>query len=370
MLGVGVFSVVNTLFSKNILHFGQQPRSHLCVRRFFPQLLLHGIGILYQLACNVLGCHILICVFQPGTQHGCDQPGGFSLCLFLAPSQLFHGPGRFCLPYLIQHRVGSVMVPIHNVRLHDVPQHALPANGLHDFFITVLLAFGKPHLRLCYHLHRFPFICQICRLNGVFRGKAFCQLLRALAGGFHVQRTRQHIAPGKGAFGGLAAQLGQFGVQLHGLICIYLVLHVRPGRRPGIRAIHPVCTVGLRVNGIRAKHQRDGTILTVAVLCLHHRDRRRRHPAQFQSFFQVLFGQVMHGYQFLCTLHLDRCAQLEPHRFLHSLVGSLAFAGGLCYTIFRKWLRGFTALLGFEYRGKAAFFFCYRPVFNGEQTSV
>lgn len=53
----------------------------------------------------------------------------------------------------------------------------------------------------------------------------------------------------------------------------------------------------------------------------------------------------------------------EPHRFLHSFVGSLAFAGGWCYTIFRKWLRGFTALLGFEYRGKAAFFFCYRSVY-------
>lgn len=52
---------------------------------------------------------------------------------------------------------------------------------------------------------------------------------------------------------------------------------------------------------------------------------------------------------------------LEPHRFLHRFVGSLAFGGILCYTVFRKQLRGFTALLGLEYRGKVAFFFAIFP---------
>ena len=47
--------------------------------------------------------------------------------------------------------------------------------------------------------------------------------------------------------------------------------------------------------------------------------------------------------------------QLEPHRFLHRFAVSLAFGIFLCYTVFRKQLRGFIALLGFEYRGKAAF---------------
>ena len=66
LLGVGVLSVVDTLFSQNLLHFGQQPGGHLGVRCLFPQLLLHGVSILHQLARNVFGRHILVCVFQPG----------------------------------------------------------------------------------------------------------------------------------------------------------------------------------------------------------------------------------------------------------------------------------------------------------------
>lgn len=52
---------------------------------------------------------------------------------------------------------------------------------------------------------------------------------------------------------------------------------------------------------------------------------------------------------------------LEPHRFLHRFAISLAFGIFLCYTVFRKQLRGFTALLGLEYRGKAVFFFAIFP---------
>ena len=55
------------------------------------------------------------------------------------------------------------------------------------------------------------------------------------------------------------------------------------------------------------------------------------------------------------TLVSPGFAQLEPHRFLHRDAVSLAFGIFLCYTVFRKQLRGFIALLGFEYRGKAAF---------------
>ena len=234
LLGVGVLSVVDTLFSQNLLHFGQQPGGHIGVRCLFPQLLLHGVSILHQLARNVFGRYILVCVFQPGPQHGRDQPCRFGLCLFLAPSQLFHGPGRFCLPPLIQHRVGSVVVSAHHVRLHDVPQHALPANSLHDLLIALLLALSKPHLRLCHHLDVLALVGQIRRLNGIVLGQAFRQLLRALAGGLHVQRAGQHTAPGKGPLGSLAAQLCQLRIQLHGLVRIHLILHIRSCRRPGI----------------------------------------------------------------------------------------------------------------------------------------
>ena len=44
---------------------------------------------------------------------------------------------------------------------------------------------------------------------------------------------------------------------------------------------------------------------------------------------------------------------LEPHRFLHSFAGSLAFGSILCYTVFSRKVRAFTALLGFEYRVSA-----------------
>lgn len=44
---------------------------------------------------------------------------------------------------------------------------------------------------------------------------------------------------------------------------------------------------------------------------------------------------------------------LEPHRFLHRFVGPLAFGSILCYTVFSRKVRAFTALLGFEYRVSA-----------------
>lgn len=44
---------------------------------------------------------------------------------------------------------------------------------------------------------------------------------------------------------------------------------------------------------------------------------------------------------------------LEPHRFLHRFVGSLAFSSILCYTVLSRKVRAFTALLGFEYRVSA-----------------
>ena len=45
--------------------------------------------------------------------------------------------------------------------------------------------------------------------------------------------------------------------------------------------------------------------------------------------------------------------QLEPHRFLHRFAVSLAFGIFLCYTVFNRKARAFTALLGFEYRVSA-----------------
>ena len=85
----------------------------------------------------------------------------------------------------------------------------------------------------------------------------------------------------------------------------------------------------------------------------HHRNRRRGHPAQLQRFLQVFGGQVVHGHKILVLVYLHWCTQLEPHRFLHRFAVSLAFGIFLCYTILRKQLRGFIALLGFEYRVSA-----------------
>ena len=105
-------------------------------------------------------------------------------------------------------------------------------------------------------------------------------------------------------------------------------------------------------------------------LGFHNRNRRRGHPAQLQRFLQVFGGQVVHGHKVFVLVHLHRSTQLEPHRFLHRFAVSLAFGIFLCYTVFRKQLRGFIALLGFEYRGKAAFFFCYFPILNGQQATI
>ena len=262
------------------------------------------------------------------------------------------------------------MISVHHVGLHDVPQGSFSAKGLHDFLIPLFLAFGKTHLLLCHHLHGFAFVCQIGRLDRIIPGKALCQLLRALPGRFHVQRSAEHISPRKCAASGLSAQLCKFAVQLHCLVRVHFVFHIGPGGCPCVGAIDSIGSVHHGVNGIGVEHQRDRTILGVTFLCLDHRNRRRRQPAQLQRFPQISFSQVVDGHKVLLAVHLHRCAHLEPHRFLHRFVGSLAFGGILCYTRFRKQLRGFTALLGLEYRGKAVFFFCYFSVFNGEQTSI
>ena len=60
---------------------------------------------------------------------------------------------------------------------------------------------------------------------------------------------------------------------------------------------------------------------------------------------------------------------LEPHRFLHRFVGSLAFGSILCYTVFSRKVRAFTALLGFEYRVSAFLLFVlsvlHHPILTG-----
>ena len=245
------------------------------------------------------------------------------------------------------------MISVHHVGLHDVPQGSFSAKGLHDFLIPLFLAFGKTHLLLCHHLHGFTFVCQIGRLDRIIPGKALCQLLRALPGRFHVQRSAEHISPRKCAASGLSAQLCKFAVQLHCLVRVHFVFHIGPGGCPCVGAIDSIGPVHHGVNGIGVEHQRDGAVFGMAFLCLDHRNGWRGQPAQLQRFPQIFFSQVVDGHKILLAVHLHRCAHLKPHRFLHRFVGSLAFGGILCYTVFSRKVRAFTALLGFEYRVSA-----------------
>ena len=66
---------------------------------------------------------------------------------------------------------------------------------------------------------------------------------------------------------------------------------------------------------------------------------------QFPTFF-LKYRQFIHVSSRAVT-------QLEPHRFLHRFAVSLAFGIFLCYTVFSRKARAFTALLGFEYRVSA-----------------
>ena len=203
------------------------------------------------------------------------------------------------------------------------------------------------------NIHCLPDVSQICGLHAGILGQLLCQLFRALIGCFHVHDSGDGIAPRKLAACRFPAQFGQFSVQCSGLIRFHLVLYIGPGGCPGIRTIDTVCPVHHGVNGIGVEHQRDGAILGVTFLSFHHRNRRRGHPAQLQRFLQVFGGQVVHGHKVFVLIHLHRSTQLEPHRFLHRFAVSLAFGIFLCYTVFSRKARAFTALLGFEYRVSA-----------------
>ena len=109
----------------------------------------------------------------------------------------------------------------------------------------------------------------------------------------------------------------------------------------------------------------------MAFLGFHHRNRRRGHPAQLQRFLQVFGGQVVHGHKVFVLVHLHRSTQLEPHRFLHRFAVSLAFGIFLCYTVFSRKARAFTALLGFEYRVSAFLLLFYLSgIIQHQQTAV
>ena len=142
-------------------------------------------------------------------------------------------------------------------------------------------------------------------------------------------------------------------------LSVYCILHVRPRRGPCVGAIDSIGPVHHGINGIGVEHQRDGAVFGMAFLCLDHRNRRRRQPAQLQRFPQISFSQVVDGHKVLLAVHFHRYAHLEPHRFLHRFVGSLAFGGILCYTLFRDLRPAAPRIFGFHV-GFAGGLFFYR----------
>ena len=254
------------------------------------------------------------------------------------------------------------MVAVLGIRLHNIPQHIFSAYRLDDPFASGFLFFRKPLLLLRHNIHVFTLRCQIRSLHRIAVCQLLRDLLRALSGHFHVHRSGYHIAPGKFSPSGLAAQLCKRIVQRSCLVRVHLVLHARPCRGPRIRAVHPVCLIHHGVNSVAAKYQRYRPVLRVPFPGLHHRNGRRRHPAQLQRLAQVLLGQVVHRHQLLLSVHLHRCAKRKAHCFLHSCIVFLAFASIPCYTCLSRKARAFTALLGLEDRVSAFLFLFYMPL--------
>ena len=124
------------------------------------------------------------------------------------------------------------------------------------------------------------------------------------------------------------------------------ILHQRPRLVCQLRPVGPAA-VGLRPSDGEAL---EGSVREPGVL-------RQAEELVQGVKGRCLLRQYPAGLPLLVLLRLPvgLFGQLKAGGFLHRDAVSLAFGIFLCYTVFRKQLRGFTALLGFEYRGKAAF---------------
>ena len=212
------------------------------------------------------------------------------------------------------------MISVCFICFHGLNELFFSAQRFHNFFIPVHLRFRVLVFLLHHLLNGLALVGQICGFHAVILRQLLCQLLWAFVRCFHIHPPGQQVAPCKGALCRPAGELRQFLVQLPYFVRIHLVLHARPCRRPRIRAVDPVRTVRHGVDGLTAEYQRDGAVVRVPLLCLHHRNGRRRHPAQFQRFLQVLFRQVVHCHKVFLAVHFHRRRQLEAPGFLHSIL--------------------------------------------------
>ena len=288
--GINFLAVVDSFLSQYAFHLRQDPLFHLRIRCLFLNFFQHGVGVSHELSALILSHHVVIGTVQQHQQFGLDHALGFLLRFFFTPPELFHGPGFFRLPHLVQYGMGKFMVAVGPVSLNDISQGLFAAHRFNGLFASTHLRCRKTFLLLHGNVYSLPDVSQICCFHAGILGQFLRQLFRALVRCLHIHNAGNRITSRKFAARRFSAQFCQFCVQSSCFLGVHLILHAGSCRRPCIRTVHPVFPVHHGVNGITAKHQRDRPILRVPLLCLYHRDRRRRHPAQFQRFLQVLFG--------------------------------------------------------------------------------
>ena len=357
------FFVSDALFSQHTLQLVVYPLFHLLLRRFFPYRVSGRLHIQRLLSGTCIGHHF-VCVLQ----HLVQPPSVF-IPQLVDPQ---HPP--FVLPFQrsvgvlllqgIRSRVRQLVQPVNipafkrllELCLARVPDHSLQrivSNAVKLFL------FHPVH-----RLHRYSLVLQVCQLHPGVPLHLLRQFLPAQAACLVHTCTLHRSAVHKLSVKCLPACLIHpvFKVP-HGIV-VHLVLHARPCRGPRIRAVHPVCLVHHGVNGVAAKYQRYRPVLRVPLPGLHHRNGRRRHPAQLQRLAQVLLGQVVHRHQLLLAVHLHRRTKRKAHCFLHSCIVFLVFASILCYTCSRRYLLGI--LCGAQHRPRelcgGIFFFCYHTL--------
>ena len=227
-----------------------------------------------------------------------------------------HGPGVVHDGLVLFRRV-TVPVSLRLPQLHAV------APGLGHRLRPASVPLYKLRLGLAVLVHRVGQVVQV----GVFVPQ-----LRVPVG-----RLIQHFA---------CQRLGQSLRLGHVRALRAQILHQRPRLVCQLRPVGPAA-VGLRPSDGEAL---EGSVREPGVL------------RQAEELVQGVKGRCLFRQYPACLpllvllcLPVGLFGQLKAGGFLHRDAVSLAFGIFLCYTVFRKQLRGFIALLGFEYRGKAAF---------------
>ena len=287
--GKRFFFIPDTLFSQHTFQLVVHPLLHLLLRCLFPDRIPGRLHIQRLFSGTCVRQHF-VCVFQQLVQSPSvfipqlidSQHPPSVLPLQCSMGVLFLQGIRSRIRQLVQSVNISAFKRLLDLCLARAPDHSLQrivSNAVKLFLFHPVHRF-----------HRYSFVLQVCQLHPGVSLHLLCQFLPAQAACLVHTCTLHRSAVHKLSFKGFPACLVHpvFKVP-HGLV-VHFILHPRPCRGPCIRTVHPVFPVHHGVNGIAAKHQRDRPVLRVPLLCLYHRDRRRRHPAQFQRFLQVLFG--------------------------------------------------------------------------------